>query len=31
VVSDGGTIKHIKYLIRFGFRENNEGLFVKQL
>ncbi len=31
VVSDGGTTKHIKYLIRFGFRENNEGLFVKQL
>jgi len=31
VVSDGGTTKHIKYLIRFGFRENNEGIFVKQL
>jgi len=31
VVSDGGTTKHIKYLIRFGFRKNNEGLFVKQL
>ena len=31
VVSNGGTSKHIKYLIRFGFRENNEGLFVKQL
>ena len=31
VVSDGGTTKHIKYLLRFGFRENNEGLFVKQL
>lgn len=31
VVSDGGTTKHIKYLIRFGFRENKEGLFVKQL
>ena len=31
VVSDGGTTKHIKYLIRFGFRENNKGLFVKQL
>ena len=31
VVSDGGTTKHINYLIRFGFRENHEGLFVKQL
>ena len=31
VVSDGGTTKHIKYLIKFGFRKNNEGLFVKQL
>lgn len=31
VIADGGTDKHISYLKKFGFKENNKGLFEKQL
>jgi len=31
IVACGGTTKHIKYLKKFGFRESNNGLFVKEL
>ncbi|MCF6172125.1 MAG: hypothetical protein L3J66_14230 [Bacteroidales bacterium] len=31
IVSCGGTPKHTKYLKKLGFRENDEGLFEKQL
>jgi len=31
VIAKGGTSKHIKYLKKLGFKENNEGLFVKEL
>jgi len=31
IVAEGNTKTHIKYLKKFGFKENNEGLFEKEL
>lgn len=31
IITKGGTKKHINYLRKLGFKENKEGLFVKEL
>lgn len=31
IIAQGGTKKHINYLRKLGFKENTEGLFVKEL
>lgn len=31
VVANGGTSKYVKYLKKFGFMKNSDGLFEKEL